>query len=192
MGKMIMIDSRQQSGTTMIEVLVTIVILLFGLLGLAGLQARLQVSEVESYQRAQALILLNDMASRISANRTNAGDYVTTATSPLGSGTTCPATTTTLQQRDSGEWCQLLQGSAETISTSSTKVGALIGGRGCIELLPGSGVEFLITVTWKGMDPISAPPSSIACGKNAYDSGSSCTSDKCRRYVSTVVRMATL
>lgn len=187
-----MISSKRQSGTTMIEVLVTIVILLFGLLGLAGLQARLQVSEVESYQRAQALILLNDMASRISANRTNASSYVTTASSPLGSGMTCPVTTSTLQQRDSGEWCQLLQGAAETNSTSSTKVGALIGGRGCVESLSGTTSEYLITVTWKGMDPIVAPPSGIACGKNAYDTGSSCTGDKCRRYVSTIVRIATL
>lgn len=182
--------AMNQAGTTMIEVLVTITILLFGLLGLAGLQARLQVAELESYQRAQALILLDDMASRISANRTNAGDYVTTASSPLGAGMTCPTTNTTTQQKDSAEWCEALQGAAET--SGSSKVGTLIGGRGCVELLPGSGVEFLVTVAWQGAAPVSAPPSSIACGQNAYDTGTSCTGDKCRRYVSTVVRIATL
>ena len=53
----------------MIEVLVTLVILVFGLLGLAGLQSRAQVAETESYQRTQALVLVRDMADRLSANR---------------------------------------------------------------------------------------------------------------------------
>ena len=67
----------------MLEVFITIVILTIGLLGLAGLQSRLQASEMEAYQRAQALILLNDMASRIATNRANAASYVTGADNPL-------------------------------------------------------------------------------------------------------------
>lgn len=66
-----------QRGTSLIEVLVTLVILTIGLLGLTGLQSRLQVSELEAYQRAQALILLNDMASRVATNRSAAASYVT-------------------------------------------------------------------------------------------------------------------
>jgi type IV pilus assembly protein PilV len=73
-----------QRGTSMIEVLVTIVILTFGLLGLVGLQTKLQVSEMEAYQRAQALILLEDMANRIASNRNFAATYVTGANAPLG------------------------------------------------------------------------------------------------------------
>ena len=42
---------NNQRGSTMLEVLVTIAILAVGLLGLAGLQSRLQVSEMESYQQ---------------------------------------------------------------------------------------------------------------------------------------------
>lgn len=59
----------------MIEVLVTLIILLVGLLGLAGLMVQSQRSEMESYQRVQALILLQDMAGRISANRMAASCY---------------------------------------------------------------------------------------------------------------------
>ena len=59
----------RQSGLSMIEVLVTLIILLVGLLGLAGLMMQSQRSEMESYQRVQALILLQDMAGRINANR---------------------------------------------------------------------------------------------------------------------------
>ncbi|MGA0032362.1 MAG: type IV pilus modification protein PilV, partial [Burkholderiales bacterium] len=71
-------------GFTMIEVLVTIIILTIGLLGLAGLQARLQVAEIEAYQRAQAILVLQDMVARINANRKNVTAYVTA--SPLGEG----------------------------------------------------------------------------------------------------------
>ena len=40
----------------MIEVMVTLLIILVGLLGIGGLQMQAQISELESYQRAQALI----------------------------------------------------------------------------------------------------------------------------------------
>ena len=43
-------------GNTMIEVLITIVITGVGLLGVAGVQARMHLAEMEAYQRAQATI----------------------------------------------------------------------------------------------------------------------------------------
>lgn len=179
-----------QRGTSMIEVLVTIVILTFGLLGLVGLQTKLQVSEMEAYQRTQALILLQDMANRIATNRISAATYVTGADAPLGAGMTCPTTNTTRQQTDAGEWCDALQGAAETAGTS--KIGAMIGGRGCVESL-GSG-EFLVTVAWQGMGPLSAPPASVACGSGLYNgaTGTSCVNDLCRRAVTTIIRIAAL
>lgn len=174
-----------QRGTTMIEVLVTIVILTFGLLGLAGLQARLQVSEMESYQRAQALILLEDMANRIATNRSAAASYV--MSSAFGTGMSCPTDISTLHNVDVKEWCNALQGAAET--SGSSKVGAMIGARGCVETTVAN--QYLVTVAWQGLAPISAPPASVACGKDAYDGGA-CTNDLCRRAVTTTVRIGTL
>jgi len=182
--------SRSQSGTSLIEVLITIVILAIGLLGLAGLQSRLQVSEMESYQRAQALVLINDMAGRLSANRTNAASYVTGTGigSPLGAGMTCPTTTASQANIDAGQWCNALQGAAETMGGG--KVGAMVGGRGCVEDM-GAGV-YMVTVAWQGMTPISAP--APACGQNSYNgaAGSSCTGDLCRRAITTIVRIGNL
>lgn len=176
----------------MIEVLVTIVILAIGLLGLAGLQSRLQASEMEAYQRAQALILLGDMASRINTNRAKAATYETGTATPLGASmTTCPTATATSNQQevDAAQWCAALQGAGETLGTN--KVGAMLGGRGCVESLGGG--AYRITVAWQGLTPIAAPPASVACGKNSYDtSGSACTGDLCRRVVTTIVRIATL
>ena len=178
---------HNQRGTSLLEVLVTIIILAIGLLGLAGLQARLQASEMEAYQRAQALILLNDMASRIATNRANAASYVTTT--PLGVGATTCDDTSTKQKADASAWCNALQGAAETMGGGN--VGAMVGGRGCVEALP-DGSSYLVTVAWQGMSPISAP--APACGKNLYNgaAGSACADDLCRRVLTTIVRIGKL
>ena len=177
---------HRQRGTTLIEALVTLLVVAFGLFGLVGLQARMQASEMESYQRSQALILLNDMASRIAINRRTAASYVTSA--PLGADAACPTATGTRQQVDAKEWCDALQGAAEV--SGGSKLGTVIGGRGCVEDMGNN--EYLVTVAWQGLGPISAPPAGVACGKGQYDSGTTCTDDKCRRAVTTLVRIGSL
>lgn len=177
-------------GFSLIEVLVTLVILAVGLLGVVGLQARLQQSEMEAYQRSQALILLDDMANRLAANRNAAASYLTGTSSPLGAGMTCPTATTNQFELDRKEWCEALQGAAEI--SSNSRVGAMLGGRGCVQSLGGG--QYLLTVAWQGMGPLEAPPAGVACGQNSYDgvSGSACHDDLCRRVVTTIVRVATL
>ena len=181
---------QAQRGNTMIEVLVTMVVVAFGLLGLCGLQMRMQLSDMESYQRAQALMLLDDITSRMAANRDQAGTYVTGTSSPLGSGMNCPKTSVTLMQTDTLQWCNALQGAAEKIG--GNKTGAMIGARGCIESV---GINaYLITVAWQGMTPTAAPPSTVGCGAGSYvdPGGSGCTGDLCRRAVTTILNIATL
>ncbi len=185
-------SSKAARGSSLIEVLVTLIVVAIGLLGLAGLLSRLQVSEMEAYQRAQALILLNDMASRLSANRANAANYVTA--NPLGTGVVCPAAAGTRQQIDASEWCSALQGAAETLDIDndgdSDNVGAMVGGRGCVQWLGGD--DYLITVAWQGLTPSSVPAST--CGQGSYNggAGSACTNDRCRRAVTTIVRIGDL
>lgn len=179
---------RSQRGTSLIEVLVTVVILTFGLLGLAALQSRLQLSEMEAYQRAQALVLLEDMANRISANRDSTAAPAYATSTPLGTGNTCSiASNSSRQERDACEWSNALQGVAET--SGGNRVGAMIGARGCVQLLPG-GNQYMITVAWQGMGPVTAPP--VSCGENLYNNGTTCTNDRCRRVVTTIVRFGTL
>jgi type IV pilus assembly protein PilV len=177
----------------MIEVLVTMVLMAVGLLGMASLHVRLQSSEVESYQRSQALLLLSDMANRVALNRKNAASYLIAPTAPLGAGSTdalcgaLPAVPTTAQ-RDLRDWCGALQGAAEL--SGADKVGAMIGGRGCVER---AGSDFMITVAWQGLTPIAAPPASVGCGANSYNAASGpCVNDRCRRAVTTLVRIASL
>lgn len=174
-----------QRGVSLIEVLVTMIILAVGLLGLVGLQARLQILQMEAYQRAQALILLRDMAGRIATNRNDAVDYVTAGA--LGGTTACPTDVSDRQKADVVEWCNALKGAAEVMGGSG--VGAMVGGRGCVESIDAPNGLFMVTVAWQGLAPISAPPASVTCGLNLYDggAGSVCTGDLCRRVVNTVV-----
>jgi len=177
---------HRQRGTSLIEVLVALVVLAIGLLGLVGLQARLQVLQMEAYQRAQALILLHDMATRIESNRDAAATYVTGGS--VGVGPNCPATGPSRKDADINEWCTALKGAAEKIGT--TNVGVMVGGRGCVESMGSD--RYLITVAWQGLAPLSAPPANITCGETAYDDGTNCTNEMCRRVVTTVVRISTL
>jgi type IV pilus assembly protein PilV len=175
-----------QRGTSLLEVLITIVILAFGLLGLAGLQAKIQQAEVESFQRAQATLLLADMHERISANRANAANYV--SANPIGTldtQTTNCSGITLQASRDICEWSNALKGASEQMGTNNT--GALEGGRGCIGQVqapdPSPGVctpgIYQITVVWQGMNPTAAP--ALACGQGLY------TQDTTRRAISSQV-----
>src|SRR5260370_42034667 len=71
----VLIPVRPQRGFTLMEVLVSMLIAVIGLLGLVGMQMRSQQAELEAYQRAQAVILLSDILDRINTNRGGATCY---------------------------------------------------------------------------------------------------------------------
>lgn len=174
---------RRQQGFSLIEVLVSIIVIAIGLLGLAALQARATNSEFESYQRSQAVSLAFDMVQRIRTNRANMGYFKTisdaaTGADYLGSdggdaySLTCPpADPTDRAGQDLCEWNDLLLGAAETKAGSN--VGAMAGARGCIFYdatsevtgAPDSGL-FTVAVSWQGNQDTVAP--SVNCGNGEY------------------------
>ncbi len=187
---------RNSRGTSLIEVLVTLLILAIGLLGVAGLQSRMSVSEIESYQREQALLALADMVNRIGANASQAASYVTAVTAPLGTNDTQPASCAGIAvgpALDQCQWSQLLKGTSEQTSTGATtaNVGGMQGARGCVVQLqpanPSLGVcspgVYQVTVVWQGMDSTAAP--GLLCGKGAYGD------DTYRRAVASIVSIPT-
>jgi type IV pilus assembly protein PilV len=99
-------------GVSIVEVLVTMVILAFGLLGVAGLQTKIGAAEMESYQRAQALLALSLMTERISANAAQAANYVTAGT--LGTGDAEPVDCTTIAQGPNRDLCDWSNAAAPT------------------------------------------------------------------------------
>ncbi len=140
-------------GFTLIEVLVTLVILMFGLLGIAGLMAKGQRASYEAFQRQQALALAADMAERIRGNQSQAAAYEAGAPagSPRGIGNmyndlltgalspNCAITSSCdpgqLAQYDLALWDGLLTGYTETQATGGAQVGGIINARGCVEEL---------------------------------------------------------
>lgn len=162
----------------MIEVLIAMLIMAFGILGFVGLQAQTALAQVEGYQRSQALILVNDIAARMALNRSNAAAYVAT-----NIGTTDPgdcATAATQATKDLCEWSLLIQGSAEVQGTA--KLGAMTGARGCISSPAAN--QYQISIAWQGVQATAAPAS--VCGLNAY------SNENMRRAVNTVLQVATL
>ena len=179
------VNPHCECGVSLLESLITIVILSFGMMGLAGLQSKMQTIEVESYARSQALVLLDDMAMRLSAQRGVAANYVTA--SPVGTGdaqpTNCSATAVGVA-RDTCEWSNALKGNTEL--SGSSAIGAMIGGRGCIEQLAGvDPPSYRVTVTWQGLSPTVVP--SVGCGQSLYGAN-----DALRRAVVKVVSIAAL
>ena len=156
----------RQAGTSMIEVLISIVIVVLGLLGLAGLQSRAQLAEAESFQRAQAVILLQDMVERIQSNKKAASNAYDTAGVPLGTGAEQPCGLLAGADLDKCEWHNALVGAAE--SAGGLKVGAMIGARGCIDVIRAAMPrEFLVSVAWQGINP-TVDPQASQCGAGQY------------------------
>ena len=175
---------KAQSGFTMIEVLVTIAILTVGLLGLAAMQTLSNLAELESYQRSQALVLVRDMADRMSANKGHIVDYVANdlGLDPAWDCAQYLAGPILSHKLDLCEWNKQLNGASEKTDGGARNVGAMIGARGCIVRV--DPVTFLVTVAWQGLSRAGVPVE--ACGAGAYGD------DANRRTVSMVVRLGLL
>lgn len=179
-----------QTGSTMIEVLVSLFILLVALLGLTGLMVQSQAAQFESYQRMQALQLAQDMVSRLTANPKQAACYLTATSVGTGYAATpvCTGAVTGNAQdravKDMTEWDALLKGRAE-LDGSNSRIGSVLGARGCVTAYTGNGVanEYQVAVAWQGSVATFAPPADILCGKDQYGT------DTQRRAVSLVVHL---
>jgi type IV pilus assembly protein PilV len=141
---------------------------------------------MESYQRAQAIALLQDITDRMNANRKGSHDLdYKDAAGRHARLVDCNGKTGA--DFDLCEWGNLLKGAAEVTasgtcsSVSKTNcVGAMIGARGCIiydatteltstpgTVLPGTGV-YTVSVAWQGLAPTVAPVSTLTCGSGAF------------------------
>jgi len=184
-----LLNRKYQAGATLLEVMVTIVILAFGLLGLAGLQMKTRTIELESYQRSQAMIILNDMVNRFHMSRANAAGYVSDTV--VGEGDVEQCTGKTGAAFDLSEWGNELRGAGESLG--GTNVGAMIGARGCITQIQAPNTAagtcapgiYEITVTWQGM--FKTAPSFNGCAQELDLYGD----DELRRVISLRVSSGT-
>lgn len=164
----------------------TIVIMLLGILGVIGMQARSALVEFESYQRGEALALVREMQGRLTDSRTIISGYLDTTVSStggtiyVGSGTgatdfsvssVCvPGAGVPLAEAkfEMCQWGQALQGAASLEGTS--RVGAMIGARGCLmRVVPAEGnalADIYVTVVWQGKSVGAEPDPDSPAGQN--------------------------
>jgi type IV pilus assembly protein PilV len=162
----------REKGFSLLEVLITLLIVSVGLLGLAGLHARSLVAESESHAKGQALALLQDIAQRLESNPTGTQNLITTNTSlaNIGNGYTCIVDARL--ETDLCEWDAALK---------ATK--SVPGAIGCVQAIAASS-EILLSVAWQGRDSGFAPSAAQSCGSASIPSG--------RRVVSMRIRRANL
>ena len=94
------LQRSRASGFTLLEMLVALLVLSFGLLGMAGLQATALRNNNNAYQRTQATVIALDIFERMRANRVAAanGEY------ELAMNVNPPASPSTQSERDLSLW----------------------------------------------------------------------------------------
>lgn len=163
---------RPQKGFSLLEVLVSIVILAIGLLGLAGLQSKANEVEMEAYQRSMALMLVQDMADRITAGRNYVDTFKAQSLVTYGVGDAQPATYADAADVSAQlcEWSNAMKGASEKKGTSN--IGAPIGMRGCLISIPPTDDalgEFFVVGVWQGLRPTASPPANTPGAQCAAD-----------------------
>ncbi|MEZ9235372.1 MULTISPECIES: type IV pilus modification protein PilV [Shewanella] len=147
--------SAKRNGFSLIEVLVSLVILTVGLIGIFNLHIVSKRGSFESFQQTQASYYANDIINRMRMNRSEllnyAGTYSGTASAPakqcdvsVGANSICTSIETRVW--DLYQWERMLQGDTE--KSSGSNVGGLDTSVACIAV---SGRDVTVVVTWRGI-----------------------------------------
>ena len=160
------INAFKQSGFSLIEVLVTLVLISLALLGTTALQVVSKRSNFEAVQRTTAAHLANDFLHRMRANRVALDNYL--SRSRLGGGVMgsappkdCSAgaadcLSSELASYDQWEWERKLDGAMEV--DGNAFAGGLLEPTACISRTAG-GIEGLyeVAIAWRGLTEGSNP-----------------------------------
>lgn len=159
---------RRQSGVTLIEALVTFVILSVGLLGIVSLQAISKSAQHQGIQRTKAVMLANDLVERIRINPGGLATYSAGGlTTPLGGGTLaapatdCAAVACTpaqLAAYDLWLWERGVDGATVTVTGADAVVrnaAGLIAPRACVRFIADAGMTRTglvdVIIQWRGL-----------------------------------------
>jgi len=123
--------ARNQRGVSLLEVMISVLILGIGLLGIAAMQALALRGGQGSLESSQAVMQTTSIAEAMRANRLNAGNYAMAMTCSAGSGGS-------LAQNDQAAWINALKSTIGVAGDTSTC--------GRIEALGNS--RYRITVQW--------------------------------------------
>jgi type IV pilus assembly protein PilV len=175
-GSLPVTEKRFQTGFTLIEVLVTFLLIATGLLGLAALQVTTINNAFEAQQRALVTALVDDMAERLrmnpvgvrSENYQSFDPQIPCPTSGVtadGQATMSPEVRAAL---DECQWAAMLKGLAvKTAEADTSGIGAPIGAMGCLDaqIRPGDETVVRVAVAWQGLTAQVAPFATCGTGQ---------------------------
>ena len=170
---------KKQHGVTLIEVLVTLIIISIGILGTASLQVVSKRANFQAVQRTAAANLANDYLQRMRGNRSALENYLVENTlggKSLGAdpakdctadGVNCA--NSELAGYDQWQWEQQLDGAMERIGTANA--GGLLEPSACV-VGPAGGVDgvYEVAIAWRG-GAEHVNPTIHDCGEDAAKYG---------------------
>ncbi|NQZ31140.1 MAG: type IV pilus modification protein PilV [Oceanospirillaceae bacterium] len=153
---------ERQSGASLIEVLISMVLISIGLLGISASQISSLKLTHSAYQRSQATLLADDIADRMRANINEASKtattYLTASAQGVNHGTNCvnytgPLTnscsTANMAEQDLYDWqqslVQVLNGQGILCRDNNPNNGTSIAAHGCDNALTS---PFVIKIWW--------------------------------------------
>ncbi len=155
-----------QRGFALIEVMVTVLVITFGLISLAGLQLATKRGGNSSYQRTLALTVANEMIERINLNPSRAAAYHTGLATGLGRGslgaigTDCTVAANSCSPAqmaawDLWNWERRLDG-AGILDAANNDASGLLEARGCIVFTPDGAAspnsgQLRVIVSWRSL-----------------------------------------
>ncbi len=166
---------QRQSGFTLLEVMIGVLVVSVGLLMVAGLQVVSKRSNYDGVQRTTASLLAHDLAARMRANRPGLAQYLTPGGTVLGgqnptepqactSATNCNPSQ--LARRDIWEFETTLDGLQQrrTEGGQPISVGGLTEPSACITgpAAGGAGM-YQVAIAWRGTLATASPDTST-CG----------------------------
>lgn len=175
--------SAKRNGFSLIEVMVSLVILVIGLIGIFNLHVVAKKGSFESFQQTQAAYYASDIINRMRLNPSELanyeGSYSGGGSAPskacdvaIGVNTTCTNTETRLW--DLHHWQLMFTGENEKSGT--TKVGGLDSATACIDI---SGRDVTVVMTWQGI----RSSSDGAASSSDFVKGCGTSGDRRRVYV---------
>jgi type IV pilus assembly protein PilV len=166
---------RNETGISLVEVAIAILVLSIGAIGLASLQITAKRTGFEAVQRTEATSLATGIFERMRANSTVLDAYVTTgvgkavgdlpavpATSCIG-GTSCTAIQ--MAAWDLWEWERAVNG-----ETTSNSAGGLVRPTACISLDATEDRIVIVEIAWEGFQELVNDSAGTGCGTGSYDS----------------------
>ncbi|MCL1044072.1 type IV pilus modification protein PilV [Shewanella electrodiphila] len=146
--------SAKRNGFSLIEVMVSLVILTVGLIGIFNLHIVSKRGSFEAFQQTQASYYINDIINRMRLNRAELANYEGTysgsTTAPkscdvgVGGNSLCSLIET--RSWDLYQWERLFQGDNEQLSGKS--IGGLDSATACIDI---NVSDVTVVMTWKGI-----------------------------------------